>query len=89
MPRKAGIWFREQDGWYYITFRGNQTKLSQDAKEAQAAFHALHAQEPDEEPKGYRPSFRKLADQYLTFTEPVTLRLAETVYRIDPAESKP
>ena len=27
-------------------------------------------------------------NQYLTFTEPVTLRLADTVYRIDPAESK-
>ena len=28
-------------------------------------------------------------NQYLTFTEPVTLKLAGTVYRIDPAESKP
>ena len=28
-------------------------------------------------------------NQYLTFSEPVTLRLAEGVYRIDPAESKP
>ena len=27
-------------------------------------------------------------NQYLTFTEPVTLKLAGTVYRIDPAESK-
>ena len=25
-------------------------------------------------------------NQYLTFTEPVTIKLAETVYRIDPAE---
>ena len=31
---------------------------------------------------------RPSSNQYLTFTEPVTLRLAETVYRIDPAESK-
>jgi Ca-activated chloride channel family protein len=28
-------------------------------------------------------------NQYLTFSEPVTLRLAEGVYRIDPADSKP
>ena len=28
-------------------------------------------------------------NQYLTFTEPVTLKLAGTVYRIEPAESKP
>ena len=28
-------------------------------------------------------------NQYLTFTEPVTLKLAGTVYRIDPAESRP
>ena len=28
-------------------------------------------------------------NQYLTFSEPVTIKLAGTVYRIDPAESKP
>jgi len=28
-------------------------------------------------------------NQYLTFTEPVTIKLAGTVYRIDPAEGKP
>lgn len=28
-------------------------------------------------------------NQYLTFNEPVTLKLADTVYRIDPAESRP
>ena len=28
-------------------------------------------------------------NQYLTFTEPVTIKLAGTVYRIDPAESTP
>jgi Ca-activated chloride channel family protein len=28
-------------------------------------------------------------NQYLTFTEPVTIKLAGTVYRIDPAESRP
>jgi integrase len=68
MPRKPGVWFREQDGWYYTTFRGEQTKLSKDPGEAERAFHALHAQEADEEPRGYRPSFRKLADAYLEFT---------------------
>lgn len=69
MPRKPSVWFREQDGWYYTTFRGEQVKLSKDVREAETAFHALHAQEPDQEPKGYRPSFRKLADQYLDFTQ--------------------
>ena len=28
-------------------------------------------------------------NQYLTFTEPVTLNLAGTVYRIEPADGKP
>ena len=28
-------------------------------------------------------------NQYLTFTEPVTIKLAGTVYRIDPAEGTP
>ncbi len=28
-------------------------------------------------------------NQYLTFTEPITIKLAGTVYRIDPAESRP
>ncbi len=28
-------------------------------------------------------------NQYLTFTEPVTIKLADTVYRIDPAERTP
>ena len=36
----------------------------------------------------WRGRSRPSCNQYLTFTEPVTLRLAETVYRIDPAESK-
>jgi integrase len=85
MPRKPGVWFREQDGWFYTTFRGEQTKLAQalpnkkgviteaakrDArKEADKAFHALHAQEPGGEAGGFRPSFRNLADQYLTSTQ--------------------
>jgi integrase len=69
MPRKPGVWLREQDGWYYTTFRGDQVKLSKDAREAERAFHALHAQEHDAEAKGFRPTFRRLADQYLTFTQ--------------------
>jgi hypothetical protein len=28
-------------------------------------------------------------NQYLTFTEPVTIKLADTVYRIDPASATP
>lgn len=69
MPRKPSVWFREQDGWYYTTFRGEQVKLSKDKGEADRAFHTLHSQEPTDEPKGFRPSFRKLADLYLTFTQ--------------------
>jgi integrase len=69
VPRKPSVWFREQDGWYYTTIRGEQVKLSKDAREAERAFHALLAQEPNEEPKGFRPSFRKLADLYLSFTK--------------------
>jgi hypothetical protein len=68
MPRQPTIWFREQDGWYYTTLNGVQTKLSKDPHEAEKAFHTLLAQEPDEQRKGYRPSFRKLADEYLEFT---------------------
>jgi hypothetical protein len=68
VPRKPTVWFREQDGWYYTTLRGVQTKLSKGPREAERAFHALLSQEPDEERKAYRPSFRKLADLYLTFT---------------------
>ena len=69
MPRTPTIWFREQDGWYYTTFQGKQTKLSQDEKEAGRAFHQLHSVDPGEAAGGYRPSFRKLADQYLAFTK--------------------
>jgi integrase len=69
VPRKPTVWFREQDGWYYTTFKGVQTKLSKDPREAETAFHALLGQEPDDEPKAYRPSLRKLADLYLTYTE--------------------
>jgi integrase len=69
MPRKPGVWYREQDGWYYTTFQGEQVKLSKDRKEAQRAFHALHAREAPGGPKSYRPSFKKLADSYLGYTQ--------------------
>lgn len=70
MPRKPSVWFREQDGFHYTTFRGQQVKLSRDKGEAEKAFHALHANAPEEgELTGYRPTFKKLADLYLSYTE--------------------
>jgi integrase len=69
MPREAKIWQRAQDGWYYCKHKGKQVKLSRDKKEAQTAFHELKSKKEDDEPKAYRPSFRKLADQYLEFTK--------------------
>src|ERR1700739_1331763 len=70
MPRKPSIWLREQDGFYYTTFRGKQVKLSQGEGEAEKAFHTLHANAPDEDKTvGYRPTFRKLADLYLDYTQ--------------------
>jgi integrase len=70
MPRKPTIWRRGVNGFFYTTFRGKQVKLSQDRKEAEKAFHALHANAPDEgEDTCHRPTFRKLADLYLSFTE--------------------
>ena len=56
---------------------------------------------PEEDAKARRirqfsDDFFKLArsqsaelNQYLTFSEPVTIKLADTVYRIDPAEGTP
>ncbi len=70
MSRKATGWFREQDGFYNTTFCGKQVKLSQDKDEDERAFHALHASVSEEpEAGGYRPTFRKLADLYLDFTQ--------------------
>jgi integrase len=70
MPRKASIWFRDQDGFYYTTYRGQQTKLAKDKDEAERAFHALMAQAPaaDEDSKIF-PSFRKIADLFLEHAE--------------------
>jgi len=69
MPRVAKIWQRGQDGWWYCKHKGKQVKLSRDKKEAQTAFHELKSNKDDDQPKEYRPSFRKLADEYLDFTK--------------------
>jgi integrase len=69
MPRVATIWQRGQDGWWYTTHNGEKVKLSKDKKEADNAFHLLKSQDVEVEKKGYRPSFRKLADEYLSFTQ--------------------
>jgi integrase len=69
VPRQAKIWRRAEDGWWYCTHKGKKVKLSQDRKEAKTAFHELKSKKDDEEPRAYRPSFKKLADQYLTFTQ--------------------
>jgi integrase len=70
MPRKAGIWFRKQDGFYYTTYHGEQKKLARDKDEAERAFHALLAQTPEKEEGGkVLPSFRKLADLFLDHAE--------------------
>ena len=42
MPRKPSIWLREQDGFYYTTFRGKQVKLSQGEGEAEKALATAH-----------------------------------------------
>jgi integrase len=69
MPREAKIWRRSQDRWYYCKHKGKQVKLSKNRKEALTAFHELKSKKDDDEPRAYRPSFRKLADQYLEFTK--------------------
>lgn len=54
------------------TIDGNQIKLSPDKKEAQKAFHALmagHIASEEVSVPSSRPTFRKIADQYLGFTE--------------------
>ncbi len=70
MARKAGIWFRSQDGFYYTTYKGESAKLSKDKAEAERAFHALMAQasEKVEECK-LLPTFRKGAELFLDHAE--------------------
>jgi integrase len=70
MARKPSVWFREATGWYMTTFRGEQVKLSTDKAEAERAFHALLAKEPEPETTSkFRPSFRKLADLFLAHAQ--------------------
>jgi integrase len=70
MPRVASIWFREQDGFYYTTHNREKVKLSKDKDEAKRAFHALKAKAPNpDETSVHRPTFRGLADLFLTHAE--------------------
>lgn len=69
MARPSTVWFREHDGYYYTTVRGKRVRLAKDKKEADKAFHALLAAAPDDGPVGFRPTFRRLADLYLDFTQ--------------------
>ncbi|MBX9581286.1 MAG: site-specific integrase [Gemmataceae bacterium] len=68
MPRKPSVWFREQDGFYYTTVRGQQTKLSRDKAEADRAFHRLMADAPEPVPAN-SVTFRRVADTYLAVTK--------------------
>jgi integrase len=66
MARPSRVWFREQTGWYYTTIRGEQIKLSPDAKEAERLLHGLLSKEPEDIPTtALRPSMRKIADLWL------------------------
>jgi integrase len=70
MARKPSVWFREQDEWYYTTFKGQQTKLSRDEHEAERMFHELHAKAPEEQMEnGNRPSAGRTADLFLDFSK--------------------
>jgi site-specific recombinase XerD len=68
MGRRASVWFREQDGFYYTTYCGEQKKLSQDKGEAERIFHELHAQQPAPE-NVHRYSIGKIADMFLDYSE--------------------
>ena len=70
MARKPSVWFREQDGFYYTTFRGEQTKLSRDKDEAERLFHGLHAQPPEEQrDDSRRLSVGKVCDLFLEYAQ--------------------
>ncbi len=69
MARQPSVWFREHDGYYYTTYRGKKVKLARTKREADKAFHTLLATADEPGPVGYRPTFRKLADLYLDFTQ--------------------
>lgn len=66
MSRRHTIWQRGGTGWFYTTIRGRQIRLAQDRKEAERAMHALLARDEEpESPVHGRPTFRKLADDFL------------------------
>jgi integrase len=67
LGRRASVWYREQDGWFYTTYRGEQKKLSQKKDEAERIFHELHAQQPEPE-NVHRYSIGKIADLFLDFS---------------------
>ena len=48
---------------------GEQVKLAKDRAESMKAFHALKALPDETAAKSYRPTFRKIADEYLTYTQ--------------------
>lgn len=76
MPRKPSIWFREQDGWYYTTFRRKQHRLARHEREAQAEFHRLMAEklsEPDkpkeEKTAATETTFAVIANAFLGYSQ--------------------
>lgn len=70
MPRPAKIWLRSENGFYYVTFKGEKVKLSQDRKEADRLFHELMAKKDEvAPPTRLGPSFKKLADEFLKDTQ--------------------
>ncbi len=47
MPRAAGIWRRESDGYWYTTHRYRKVRLAKSHADAVAAFHRLKSGVPD------------------------------------------
>ncbi len=47
MPRQAGIWRRESDGYWYTTHQYRKVRLAKSHAEAVAAFHRLKSGVPD------------------------------------------
>jgi integrase len=67
MGRPAKVWKRKADGWWCCTIGGKKVRLSQDKKEAEKQFHAMKATEAEE--SGPRPTFRRVADDFLSFSK--------------------
>ena len=69
MPRAPGLWFREQNGFWYTKVAGQQIKLSQDKREARTLFHKMMARDkPAATGTACQLSVRKLCDTYLDRT---------------------